>query len=454
MNEIQLGSSCEGGRRQAFADGALVVRSRKGVHPSEEALLNALPKGRSGAALAVNSAEALAGMALRALNPDLSVHCHFDDAWDLDAARETTQRNQQLAPELAIAPDPPDGPWDIVALPFSMAGVRELLLERLAFALRCLKPGGLLFTSTDNRSDRFLRSQVLELFGSATTLPGPTRRSGVAYIARRRTGGAASPSPDRPSPCRGGGEPVTDLARSVTSPRKPDFSRTFTVREGGRILSFLSRPGVFSHGRLDPGTRALLASPALASALCSLATCHSPLVAGPPSLAPRPSSPVPRLLDLGCGAGLLGLIPALRCPEAQVTLVDSYARAIECASANAAALGLQERCTTLLTGNTLRDVRPGPVLSEGGGFHLVLSNPPYYGNYRIAEMFLDTAARVLLPAGRILIVTKDPAWFADALSKRFRGLTRREAKGYWLLQATQSAKPSSANAPPSASHPS
>ncbi len=378
MADIQLGSDHQGHQRQTFADGAVVVRSRRGVNPSEEALLNALPKGRSGAALAINSTEALAGMALRALNTELTVHCHFDDAWDYDAALETIERNGAVAPELGLAPDPPEGPWDFVALPFSMSGVADLLRERLAFALRCLKPGGLLFTSTDNRSDRFLRDEVLALFGSATTLPGPTRRSGVAYIARRP---------------------------KEAKVRDRDFRRTFTVKEGEGILSFVSRPGVFCHGRLDAGTRALLAAAEMGTAK--------------------------RILDLGCGVGVIGLIAALRCPAAQVTLVDSHARAIECAQANAASLGLRERCATILSGNTLRDVP--------GGFDLVLSNPPYYGNYRIAEMFLDTAAKALVPGGRIILVTKAPEWFAEQMRKRFDGVRSQQLREYAILSGAQRA---------------
>ena len=399
MSEIHLGSSGQQERRQAFADGALVVRSRKGVHPSEEALLNALPKGRGGAALVANTTETLAGLALKALNPEAVVHCHFDDTWDLEAAQQTAGQHPSLPVTLAVAPDPPEGPYDLVVLPFTATGVADLVHERLAFALKRLTPNGLLFTSSDNRNDRFLRDAVIGLFGSATTVPGPTRRSGVAYVARR---------PKEPKL------------------RERDFRRTFTVKDVGAPLvgaplgagtspapTFVSRPGVFCHGRLDAGTRALLAALDVGEAT--------------------------RILDLGCGVGVLGLVAALRCPSARVTLVDSHARAIECTQANAASLGLQDRCTAVLSADALRDVAPGPVLSEAEGYDLVLSNPPYYGNYRIAEMFLDTATRVLLPGGRIVLVTRGPKWFADAMEGRFSDLTTCESQGYWVIQATQPA---------------
>lgn len=379
MVEIRLGTGQERRQTEAFADGAFAVRSPKALNPSEEALLNALPRGKTGAALAVNSVEGLAGMALRALSPDLAVHCHFDDAWDLAAAQAAATQNRRLTPALAVAPDPPEGPWDIIALPFSAAGVKDLLLERLAFAVEHLKPGGLLFASTDNRRDRFLREEVVKLFGAATTLPGPSRRSGVAYIARR---------PKSP--------------RLRERPRE----RAFTVKEGDRVLPLVSRPGVFSHGRLDEGTRALLASADMGVAK--------------------------RVLDLGCGAGILGIVAALRSPDARVTLVDSYARAIQCAQRNVESLGLAGRCEAVLTADPLRGLE--------AGYDLVLTNPPYYGNYRISEMFLAAAAKVLVPGGRMALVTKGIEWHKAAMAKLFGSVAAKESGGYWVLTAVAGGK--------------
>jgi len=374
MTTIRMGQGRTRRREEAFADGELVVGSPKGIRSTERALLHALSRGKSGSALVVNSVEALAGMALRALNPGLAVHCHFDDAWDYAAAHATVRRHGAIAPELAIATDPPEGPWDLVLLPFEATGVADLLHERLESSLQWLRPGGLLFTSTDNPRDRFLREEVLLLFGSATTVPGPSRRAGVAYVARR---------------------PKTPKLR------QRQRERTFTLREGERVLSFVSRPGVFCHGRLDEGTRALLASVEMGEAK--------------------------RILDLGCGVGVLGAVAALRCAGARVTLVDSYARAVQCARRNIEALGLQERCETALTADPLRDLSPG--------YDLVLSNPPYYGDYRISEMFLATAAKVLLPGGRLALVTKGVAWHTAAMGKLFDAVRSTEVGGYGVLTA-------------------
>lgn len=75
---------------------------------------------------------------------------------------------------------------------------------------------------------------------------------------------------------------------------------------------------------------------------------------------------------------------------------------------------------------------------------LVLSNAPYYGHYRIAATFLATAAKVLVPGGRITLVTRAPEWFTEAMPKQSCGLTTRQARSYWVVQATQ---PSHADGP-------
>ncbi|MFP4056707.1 MAG: class I SAM-dependent methyltransferase [Candidatus Brocadiia bacterium] len=374
MPEIRLGRRKTPRRAEEFADGRLKVLSPKGVRRTECALLEALPRGKGGLAVVVNSTEALAGLALRALNPAAAVHCHFDDAWDFEAAQAAARRHPRLAPELGLAPDPPDGPWDLAVLPTEAAGETELLRERLDWAAEHLRPGGLLVASTDNRRDRALRQEILGRLGAATEVPGPTRSSGVAYIAPR----------------------PRDLKL-----RKRDRERTFTVREGERVLRFVSRPGVFCHGKLDDGTRALLATVEMGQAQ--------------------------RVLDLGCGVGVLGAVAAIRCPQARVTLVDSSARAIHCAQRSLAALGLADRCTTVLTAHAARDLEPG--------FDLVLSNPPYYGNYRISERFLDAAARVLVPGGSLALVTKGVEWHRQAMEQRFEAVEVQERGGYAVLTA-------------------
>ncbi len=80
------------------------------------------------------------------------------------------------------------------------------------------------------------------------------------------------------------------------------------------------------------------------------------------------------VLDLGTGCGVAGLALLLRNPGVSVTGVDISADMIECARANAALLGLQDRffphCLDVL------DLRRAPEI-RAEAFDRVMLNPPY-----------------------------------------------------------------------------
>ena len=83
-------------------------------------------------------------------------------------------------------------------------------------------------------------------------------------------------------------------------------------------LTLATDSGVFSPGRLDPGTRLLLET------------------------APPPPADGD-LLDLGCGYGPLALVLARRAPAARIWAVDVNARALALCEGNVAAAGLRQR---------------------------------------------------------------------------------------------------------------
>ncbi len=105
-------------------------------------------------------------------------------------------------------------------------------------------------------------------------------------------------------------------------------------------LELATDAGVFSPGRLDPGTRLLLDE----------------------SPAPPASGD---LLDLGCGYGPIACVLAARSPGATVWAVDVNERALELCARNAATAGLANvRCVT-----------PGdPAIPAR--FAAIWSNPP------------------------------------------------------------------------------
>ena len=105
-------------------------------------------------------------------------------------------------------------------------------------------------------------------------------------------------------------------------PRTPHRPGLVRVVLPDVYLELATDAGVFSPGRLDPGTRLLLDE-----------------APGPP--------PTGDVLDLGCGYGPIACVLAKRAPSATVWAVDVNERALELCARNAEAAGLPNvRCVT------------------------------------------------------------------------------------------------------------
>jgi len=149
------------------------------------------------------------------------------------------------------------------------------------------------------------------------------------------------------------------------------WGRSFSLDVPHLPETWVSFPGVFAHGRVDGGTRALLSViPALA--------------------------PGARVLDFGCGSGLLGGYVGARQPEVSVDFLDADAVAVAAVEAN-----LPEARTILSDG-----------LPESGDrqYDLIVSNPPYHEGKgetgRVIEELVLGAPRHLNQRGALLLVTQ------------------------------------------------
>jgi 16S rRNA (guanine1207-N2)-methyltransferase len=112
------------------------------------------------------------------------------------------------------------------------------------------------------------------------------------------------------------------------------------VRLPDQEFDLESRPGLFSHDALDPGTEILLRQ--------------------------VPLPPARDVLDLGCGYGPIAITLALREPRSTVWAVDVDDRALELTERNAAALALRN----------VRARTPRQVLASQT-FAAIYSNPPF-----------------------------------------------------------------------------
>jgi 16S rRNA (guanine1207-N2)-methyltransferase len=186
------------------------------------------------------------------------------------------------------------------------------------------------------------------------------------------------------------------------SPAAPSRPGTVRLALPDLTLDLRTDRGVFSPGRIDPGTKVLL------------------LGAPPP---PRRG----HLLDLGCGYGPMALTLAARAPEATVWAVDVNERALELARQNARAAGFAD----------VRVVRPEEV-PEDVRFAAIWSNPPVrIGKRALHELLEHWLARLEPDGAAVLVVHKHLG--SDSLHRWLAGRGWRVARlssrlGYRLLE--------------------
>lgn len=325
--------------------------------------------------------------------PLTSVECYFLDAYQLDLGRSALESERFARPKLEnltwrcsadlVEPVPADraAKFDVIALPLSSRGDAELTREQLQQAYQALKPDGLLLAATDNPRDVWLHEMT-------QSLGGKVRRYGAEEGIK---------------------EGAVYVVRATGPLRRPrDFTAEVVFRDGERLLHAATRPGVFSHRRVDPGARRLMEAMVIAEG--------------------------DRVLDIGCGWGTVALAAAARADGVRVTAIDSNARAVACTKRNAERNGLAERVTAHVAPATSGLFEFG-TLGEIDTIDVALANPPYYADFRIAHAFVDTAQAALRPGGELLVVTKMPEWYRERLPERFARIEEQLVKNYTVFRA-------------------
>jgi 16S rRNA G1207 methylase RsmC len=154
-------------------------------------------------------------------------------------------------------------------------------------------------------------------------------------------------------------------------PAAPARRSEIEFTAAGKNYRLAVASGVFSAGRLDPGTAVLLRKGDLPSAATTGV-----------------------LLDLGCGYGPIAAVLATEAPQVTVWAVDVNSRARELAAENAETLGVAGR---------LRVAAPDDVPAEVV-FDQIWSNPPTHVGKAELRALLDRWLPRLAPDGAAHLV--------------------------------------------------
>lgn len=175
-----------------------------------------------------------------------------------------------------------------------------------------------------------------------------------------------------------------------------------SFRFSGTLYTFITDNGVFSKTGVDYGTQVLLES---------LAKEH---IFG-------------KIMDLGCGYGVIGIVAKTLFPQAQVTCVDVNPRAVELTEDN----------------SVLNKVSLNVICSDGFAqiddtYDAIITNPPIRTGKKVIYSLFEEAYRHLNQNGILLMVIRKQQGAPSAVKKleeifNHCEIVDRQA-GYWILR--------------------
>jgi len=142
-----------------------------------------------------------------------------------------------------------------------------------------------------------------------------------------------------------------------------------------------------------------------------------------------------KVLDLGCGYGVVGIYAAKNIGEKSVYMSDIDANSIDFARKNACLNGVGE--IQIIHSNGFENI------SENE-FTLILSNPPYHSDFSVPKHFIEKGFNRLKIGGKMFFVTKRKDWYKNKLIAIFGGVKIHEIDEYYVFcsekRSTQYAK--------------
>ena len=166
----------------------------------------------------------------------------------------------------------------------------------------------------------------------------------------------------------------------------------------GVSLIFKTEPSMFSPQSIDKGTLAMLSAVGF--------------------------SKTDKVLDLGCGYGIVGIYAAKLIGEHNIIMSDIDAACVELAKRNAETNGVGG--VSVIQSDGFSNI-------QDTDFSLILSNPPYHSDFSIPKHFIEKGFNRLMIGGKMFMVTKRKDWYKKKLIAIFGGVSIEEIDGYYVF---------------------
>ena len=133
-----------------------------------------------------------------------------------------------------------------------------------------------------------------------------------------------------------------------------------------------------------------------------------------------------KVLDLGCGYGVVGILAAKLIGADRVFMVDSDPLAVEISTRNAALNGVPSIAVGLSDGFDAVTT---------SAFSQILCNPPYHADFAVPKRFIHKGFNRLLVGGRFWLVAQREVWYRNKLRSIFGGAREHRVGPYHIFEA-------------------
>jgi len=131
-----------------------------------------------------------------------------------------------------------------------------------------------------------------------------------------------------------------------------------------------------------------------------------------------------KVLDLGCGYGVVGIYAAKQIGDQNVVMSDVDNECVELARSNAELNGVGKVKTFLSDAfDNITD----------NDFTLILSNPPYHSDFSVPKRFIEKGFNRLKTGGKMFMVTKRKDWYKNKFIAIFGGIKISEIDEYFVF---------------------
>lgn len=138
-----------------------------------------------------------------------------------------------------------------------------------------------------------------------------------------------------------------------------------------------------------------------------------------------------KVLDLGCGYGVVGILAAKFVEPENVVMVDIDPNALELAEENILINGISG--IHVYQSDGFKDFNES-------NFDLILSNPPYHTDFSVPKHFIEKGFNRLKVGGKMYLVTKRKDWYKNKMIAIFGGVRIWEEDGYYVFMSIKNSK--------------